>query len=125
MNAHKYQQIRELIPTIIATDYIDINTKRMNFIFGQGAIVYDNTFAVEIYVPRNPVGDLTFFAVDRHFGNIQNIGQYYRRLPVYHIDDPKVTDKMKTQFEEALFANFFDKANVKALYDNSETRKVA
>ena len=125
MHNQEQNQVRELIPTLLSTDHISINTKRINFIYGQGVIVYNDTYAVEIYVPKNPNENHTFFAVDRHFGNIKNIGEYYRRLPVLNLNNPDVTASMRAQFEEALFANVSGESNVKEMYNRVSTKKVA
>lgn len=125
MNAQQHNQLKELIPDLLPLDYVSLNTKRINFIYGQGVIIYNQTYAVEIYMPRDKKEEITFFAVDRHFGNVGKIGQYYRKMPVLKYDDPRVTPEMRAQFEEAIYQNEQGTNNIKELYNKGMSRQVA
>tara|TARA_B100000497_G_C7637614_1_gene383278 strand:+ start:297 stop:674 length:378 start_codon:yes stop_codon:yes gene_type:complete len=117
--------IRELIPNLISTDHVSINTKRVNFIYGQGAIIYNDIFAVEIYVPKDIREKHMFFSVDRHYGKTDRLGDYFRKLPVLRITDDNVTADMRAQFEEAIFANRHENIMIKTLNAKELSKKVA
>lgn len=54
-------------------------------------------------MPKNSREEMTFFAIQRHFGKVDHLGEYYRRMEVQAYDDRRTTNEMKRQFEEALF----------------------
>ncbi len=66
MTTQKRGLIKKLLPDLLSPDYVSLNSKRINFIYGQGVIIYDKTYAVEVYLPRNSNKELTFFAIQRH-----------------------------------------------------------
>ena len=125
MTTQEHNQIKALIPDLQPMDHVSLNTKRINFICGQGLIVYNDTYAVEIYLPKNPNEKATYFAVDRHFGHLNKLGEYYRKMPVVKIDDPKVNEEIKAQFDEAIFMNMIGSNNVKEMYNRGLSRHVA
>lgn len=108
--------IKSLLPDLQPMDHVPLNTKRTNFIYGQGIIIYDEIYAVEIYLPRNNKEEITFFAVDRHFGHINKLGEYYRKMNVLSIDHHAVTAEMKEQFSLAVSFNMEGMANVNEMY---------
>jgi|GEM_PF-6569919 len=94
--------IKQLIPDMLPTGHVSLNLKRIRFIKGQGVVLYDDTYAVEIYVPRGGESP-AFFGVHRHHGKIQELNSYFLKPMVMHIDDHRTTSIMKEQFEEAVF----------------------
>lgn len=125
MTTQERNQIKSLIPDLQPMDHVSLNTKRINFIYGHGVIVYDDHYAVEIYMPKTPHEKMTFFAVDRHFGKTNKLGEYYRRMPVLKFNDPRVTPEIRSQYDEALFMNIVQNDNVKDMYDLTEMKRVA
>jgi len=126
MTLEERNQIRTLIPDLQPMDHVTLNTKRINFIYGQGIVVYNEYYAVEIYVPKNKNEHMTFFAVDRHFGNTDKLGEYYRRIPVMSYDHTDVNSQIKEQFDEAIFLNELDNgASVQEMYGSGNMLKVA
>jgi len=97
--------IKKLLPDLLSPDYVSLNSKRINFIYGQGVIIYDKTYAVEVYLPRNSHEELTFFAIQRHQGKVSNLGEYYRKIAVQSYDHEYTTNAMRKQFDEAVFQN--------------------
>ena len=126
MTIDERKQIRTLIPDLQPMDHVTLNTKRTNFIYGQGMIVYDDRYAVEIYIPKNEKECMAFFAVDRHFGNTAKLGEYYRRIPVLSYDHVNVTSQIREQFDEAIFLNDLDNnASIKKMFGSEKMLKVA
>lgn len=100
---HPHQQVQMLIPDLLPPDHVSLNTKRLRFIKGQGVLIYDDHYVVEIYVPYSRTDDLEFFGVQRHHGKIENMRTYYQRLPILKYDDVRVNSSMKAMFDEAMF----------------------
>ncbi len=125
MTAIERQQIRILVSDLRPLDHVSIETKRMNFIYGQGVIIHNDYYAVEVYIPRDSKEDMTFFAVERHNGSTHKLGEYYRRIPVLAYSHPKVTSKMKKQFDEAIFQNMTVPENIHAMPQAGDLRQVA
>ncbi len=100
---HPHQQVQMLIPDLLPLDHVSLNTKRLRFIKGQGVLIYDDTYVVEIYTPYSRTDDLEFFGVQRHHGKIENMRTYYQRLPILKYDDVRVNSSMKAMFDEAMF----------------------
>lgn len=103
MTQLQHQQVQMLIPDLLPPDHISLNTKRLRFIKGQGVLIYDDTYVVEIYAPYSRTDDLEFFGVQRHHGKIENMRTYYQRLPILKYDDVRVNSAMKAKFDEAMF----------------------
>jgi len=119
------QNIKMLIQDLRPMDYVDLQTKRMNFIYGQGMIVYNDHYAVEIYIPRDKKENMTFFAVQSHFRSIETLGQYYRRLPVHHYTSTAVNSDIRRQFDEAIFQYRMEENNVHQLESRNTYKKGA
>ena len=102
MTTQERQIMKRLIPDLLPIDHVSLSTKRIRFIQGQGVILYDEKFAVEIYLPKGSEAPL-FFGVHRHHGKINNLKMDFRKLPVMQISDSRVTSVMSAQFDEALF----------------------
>ena len=96
-------KIQFLIPDILPLDHVSLSAKRIRFIRGQGIILFNDIYAVEIYLPMGPDDTAVFFGVQRHQGKIKDLGEYFRKLEVRHYDDPKTTEEMQTLFDEAIF----------------------
>jgi len=105
MTTQKRGLIKKLLPDLLSPDYVSLNSKRINFIYGQGVIIYDKTYAVEVYLPRNSNEKLAFFAIQRHQGKVSNLGEYYRKMAVQSYDHEHTTNAMRKQFDEAVFQN--------------------
>ncbi len=103
MTEEQRLNIQYLIPDILPLDHISLSAKRIRFIRGQGIILYNDDYAVELYMPKSPQETPVFFGVQRHFGKIQELGEYFRKIPVQHYNDPATTDQMRRQFDEAIF----------------------
>ena len=95
--------VRNLISDLLPIDHISLNTKRVRFINGEGVVLYDDKYAVEIFTPRKAHESYEFFGVHRHRGNVDELYHYFRKPTVLPIDSPRVTRSMKYQFEEAVF----------------------
>ena len=95
--------VRMLIPDMLPLDHVSLNEKRIRFIKGQGVLLYDDIHVVEVYVPYSRTDDLEFFGVQRHFGKIERMRNYYQRLPILHVNDVRVTKAMKDTYDEAMF----------------------
>ena len=95
--------IKNLLSDMLPPNHVSLNTKRINFIHGQGVIIYNETFAVEVYVPRNQNEEMAFFAIQRHGGKINNLGDYYRKLKVINYFDLQPSSALCKQFDEAVF----------------------
>jgi len=95
--------VRQLISDLLPLDHVSLNTKRIRFIKGQGVLLYDDNYVVEIYAPYSRTEDYEFFAVQRHHGNIDKMSMYYQRLPILQYNDVRVSDGMREKFGEAIF----------------------
>lgn len=99
-------QVKTLIPDLLPPGHVPLNYKRVRFIKGEGVVLYDDKYQVEIYRPRfAPSGarEITFFGVQRHHGHTDKIYSDYKRPRVMHINDPSVTPELRSAFEEAVF----------------------
>ncbi len=103
MTEQQRQSVKNLIPDLLPMDHVSLNTKRIRFIRGQGVVLYDDIFAVEIYVPLSKEEKPVFFGVQRHHGQINGLYDYYRRPMVLSYSDPHTTQEMKEHFDEAIF----------------------
>ena len=97
------QLIKGLIPDLLPTDHSTLSKKRIRLIRGEGVILYDDTFAVELYVPRDNSSDVEFYGVHRHRNEIDDIVNTWRRLRVFKLANPVVSPEMKRAFNEAVF----------------------
>ena len=95
--------IQYLIPDILPLDHVSLSSKRIKFIKGQGAIIHDDCYAVEMYIPNNSDEQPVFFGVQKHFGKPQLLSDYFRKLKVMRYDDINVSESIRAKFEEALF----------------------
>lgn len=102
MTTQERQIMKRLIPDLLPIDHVSLTTKRIRFIHGQGVILYNDTFAVEIYLPKDQEKAL-FFGVHKHHGKIQELKLEFRKLRVLDVTDLRVTEAMRAQFDEALF----------------------
>ena len=95
--------VKQLIADLLPPDHVSLSTKRIRFIKGQGVLLYDDNFIVEIYAPYSRTEDYEFFGVQRHHGHIDKMSMYYQRLPILQYNDVRVSDGMREKFNEALF----------------------
>ena len=95
--------LKNLIPDLLPPGHTSMSTKRVRFILGQGAIVFDDKFAVEVYIPKNDFEEYIYFGIQRHQGRINDLKQSFRKLDVVHYNDPSLPVELKKQFEEAIF----------------------
>jgi len=96
-----HQNIKPLIADLLPPEHMSLRLKRIKFIQGQGAVIYDDTFAVEMYIPSGRES-ATYFGVHRHHGNVSQLHDYFLKPSVLHINDPKTSQLMKKQFDEAV-----------------------
>jgi len=68
MTQLQHQEVKMLIPDLLPPDHVSLNTKRIRFIKGQGVLIYDDKYVVEIYAPYSRTDDLEFFGIQRHHG---------------------------------------------------------
>lgn len=95
--------VRQLIADLLPPDHVSLSTKRIRFIKGQGVLLYDDNYIVEIYAPYARTEDYEFFGVQRHLGKIEQMSTYYRKLPVLQFNDIRVSASMREKFNEAIF----------------------
>ncbi len=95
--------VRQLISDLLPPDHVSLSTKRIRFIKGQGVLLYDDNYVVEIYAPYARTEDYEFFAVQRHHGRIDKMASYYQKLPILQYNDVRVSEGMKEKFNEAIF----------------------
>lgn len=95
------KNIRSLIPDLLPPDHMSLQMKRIKFIQGQGVVLYDNSFVVEIFTPLGGESP-AYFGVFPHHGDVAAIHDYYRKPEVLRIDDPRVSSQWLLQFEEAV-----------------------
>jgi hypothetical protein len=125
MTIQERQEIKNLIPDLLPPDHVSISTKRINFIYGQGIVIFDDVYAVEIYVPHNANEHMTYFAVDRHYGKTHHLGQYYQKLRVLHYDHPDVTEELRGQFNEAVSLQEPEVSTIERRLYTGDVKKVA
>jgi hypothetical protein len=100
-NSSNERMIKQLIPDLLPNDHISMNMKRIRFIQGQGVIIYDNSYAVEIYLPRD--GETpTYFGVHKHHNNMNELRADFPKLDIMEVTDNRTTELMKLQFSEAV-----------------------
>ena len=97
------QLIKNLIPALRPDDSQSISWRRIKVVNGEGGIVYDEKYAVEIYVPQHNGEQFMFFDVFSHDDKVNQIMRQYPKLSFYHIEDKRVDQELRMQFEEALF----------------------
>ena len=95
--------VRQLIADLLPPDHVSLSTKRIRFIKGQGILLYDDTYVVEIYAPYARTEDYEFFGVQRHHGKIDHMSNYYQKLPILQYNDVRVSEGMREKFNEAIF----------------------
>jgi len=94
--------VRQLIGDLLPIDHVSLSTKRIRFIKGQGVLLYDDTYVVEVYAPYARTEDYEFFGVQRHHGQIDMMSTYYQKLPILQYNDLKVSEGMREKFNEAI-----------------------
>ena len=102
MNHQVKHSLSTLIPDLLPIDHEPLSTKRVRFIRGQGIILYDDQYAVEIYVPRNSSESPIFFGVHRHRGQLDHIRDQFYKLPMKSIDDSNVSHEVRETFNEGV-----------------------
>ena len=97
------EQIKQLIPDLLPEGHVPFNLKRIRFIKGHGAIIHNAQYAVEVYISYSNEKNDTFFAVHKHHGSMKDLRRQFHQLRFINVDDVYASDRMKRQFEEALF----------------------